>query len=104
MKTTLQYKDMSILGKEFDPKHATIDWDFNMVKFKSNIEFEYVINKILIVFESGQVDVLDKAIGKVYFNGSLEQAMIDGLSPDHLIIDYAEDEPEVTLYIGKLDS
>ena len=49
MKTTLEFKDMQIFGKESDPKEAIIDWDFDIdliVGSKSNIEFQYGINKM----------------------------------------------------------
>ena len=103
MKTTLQFKDIQIFGKESDPKEAIIDWDFNIVKSESNIDFQYVINKIEIEYEDVVIKYTNNSYVKIYFNGSLEKAIAEGLAPDHLIVDYDEDDVEVTVYIGKVD-
>tara|TARA_X000001388_G_C2228267_1_gene122014 strand:+ start:538 stop:852 length:315 start_codon:yes stop_codon:yes gene_type:complete len=103
MKTTLQFKDIQIFGKESDPKEAIIDWDFNIVKSESNIDFQYVINKIEIEYENNVIEYINDSEVKIYFNGSLEKAIAEGLSTDHLIVDFTEDETEVTVYIGKVD-
>mgnify|MGYP001219190964 CR=1 FL=1 len=103
MKTTLQFKDIQIFGKESDPKEAIIDWDFNIVKSESNIDFQYVINKIEIEYEDDVIEYINDPEVKIYFNGSLEKAIAEGLAPDHLIVDFTEDEVEVTVYIGKVD-
>lgn len=103
MKTTLQFKDIQIFGKESDPKEAIIDWDFNIVKSESNIDFQYVINKIEIEYENNVIEYINDPDVKIYFNGSLEKAIAEGLSTDHLIVDFTEDETEVTVYIGKVD-
>ena len=103
MKTTLQFKDIQIFGKESDPKEAIIDWDFDIVKSESNIDFQYVINKIEIEYEDSVIEYINDPDVKIYFNGSLEKAIAEGLSTDHLIVDFTEDETEVTVYIGKVD-
>ena len=59
MKTTLQFKDIQIFGKESDPKEAIIDWDFNIVKSESNIDFQYVINKIEIEYENNVIEYIN---------------------------------------------
>jgi len=110
MKTTLQFKDMQIFGKESDPKEAIIDYDFDLIKIpipidnKSYISFQCSINKIEIEYENGVIDILDNIDPKIYFNGSLEQAIAEGLSVDHLMIDFNEDENDITVWIGRLDS
>ena len=105
MKTTLQFKDIQIFGEPVlsDPKEAIIDWDFNIVKSESNIDFQYVINKIEIEYEDNVIEYINDPDVKIYFNGSLEKAIAEGLSTDHLIVDFTEDETEVTVYIGKVD-
>ena len=104
MKTTLQFKDIQIFGKESDPKEAIIDWDFDVVMlWESNIQFEYFINKIEIEYEDDVIEYINDPEVKIYFNGSLEKAIAEGLAPDHLIVDFTEDEVEVTVYIGKVD-
>ena len=106
MKTTLQFKDIQIFGKESDPKEAIIDWNFDIdliVGSKSNIEFQYGINKIEIEYENNVIEYINDPDVKIYFNGSLEKAIAEGLSVDHLIVDFTEDEAEVTVYIGKVD-
>tara|TARA_Y100001963_G_scaffold157754_1_gene254896 strand:- start:3687 stop:4049 length:363 start_codon:yes stop_codon:yes gene_type:complete len=120
MKTTLQFKDMQIFGKESDPKEAIIDYDFDLNKStitkshlidliktqasKSYISFQCSINKIEIEYENGVIDILDDIDPKIYFNGSLEYAIANGLSVDHLMIDFNEDENDITVWIGRLDS
>ena len=103
MKTTLQFKDIQIFGKESDPKEAIIDWDFDIVKSESNIDFQYVINKIEIEYEDSVIEYINDPDVKIYFNGSLEKAIAEGLATDHLIVDFTEDDVEVTVYIGKVD-
>ena len=105
MKTTLQFKDIQIFSESVlsDPKEAIIDWDFNIVKSESNIDFQYVINKIEIEYENNVIEYINDPEVKIYFNGSLEKAIAEGLAPDHLIVDFTEDEVEVTVYIGKVD-
>tara|TARA_Y100001963_G_scaffold49940_1_gene69962 strand:- start:911 stop:1231 length:321 start_codon:yes stop_codon:yes gene_type:complete len=105
MKTTLQFKDIQIFSESVlsDPKEAIIDWDFNIVKSESNIDFQYVINKIEIEYEDNVIEYINDPDVKIYFNGSLEKAIAEGLSTDHLIVDFTEDETEVTVYIGKVD-
>ena len=71
MKTTLQFKDIQIFGKESDPKEAIIDWDFDIdliVGSKSNIEFskslslKFISPTILwycgILFKFGSLNLL----------------------------------------------
>ena len=105
MKTTLQFKDIQIFSESVlsDPKEAIIDWDFNIVKSESNINFQYVINKIEIEYEDDVIEYINNPEVKIYFNGSLEKAIAEGLATDHLIVDFTEDEVEVTIYIGKVD-
>tara|TARA_Y100001937_G_C7042458_1_gene295286 strand:+ start:578 stop:898 length:321 start_codon:yes stop_codon:yes gene_type:complete len=105
MKTTLQFKDIQIFSESVlsDPKEAIIDWDFNIVKSESNINFQYVINKIEIEYEDDVIEYINDPEVKIYFNGSLEKAIAEGLATDHLIVDFTEDEVEVTIYIGKVD-
>ena len=105
MKTTLQFKDIQIFSESVlsDPKEAIIDWDFNIVKSESNINFQYVINKIEIEYEDDVIEYINDPEVKIYFNGSLEKAIAEGLATDHLIVDFTEDEVEVTVYIGKVD-
>jgi hypothetical protein len=107
VKTTLEFKDMQIFGKEYDPKEAIIDYDFGLIKTQANksyISFQCSINKIEIEYENGVIDILDDIDPKIYFNGTLEYAIANGLSVDHLMIDFNEDENDITVWIGRLDS
>ena len=107
MKTTLEFKDMQIFGKESDPKEAIIDYDFDLIKTQANksyISFQCSINRIEIEYENGIIDILNEINPKIYFSGSLEQAIAEGLSVDHLMIDFNEDENDITVWIGRLDS
>ena len=94
MRSTRQFRDISIFGKDLpDVKNGIVEWDIDVSKRDVGVFMDVVIHKIQINFEDNhELHISDEYIITVEHRGTSEDTFRYGLYVEDIIIEFDEDK------------
>ena len=104
MRSTRQFRDISIFGKDLpDVKNGIVEWDIDVVERDVAVHMDVVIRKIQINFEDNhELHISDDYDITVEHRGTSEDTFRYGLYVEDIIIEFDEDElTSATVVFGK---